>query len=143
MSRRAPWVALLALALAWQALALLLRQPILPSPLDVAAAFWKETSQGQLLAHFGASLWRVVASMLVSVLLAAPAGLMLGQSPRLNRWIAPLIYWLYPVPKVVLVPVVLLFLGIGDGAKIVIIFLICSFKSWCWCATRLPRSNRS
>ena len=128
MSRRAPWVALLALALAWQALALLLRQPILPSPLDVAAAFWKETSQGQLLAHFGASLWRVVASMLVSVLLAAPAGLMLGQSPRLNRWIAPLIYWLYPVPKVVLVPVVLLFLGIGDGAKIVIIFLILFFQ---------------
>ena len=128
MSRRAPWVALLALALAWQALALLLRQPILPSPLDVAAAFWKETSQGQLLAHFGASLWRVVASMLVSVLLAAPAGLMLGQSPRLNRWIAPLIYWLYPVPKVVLVPVVLLFLGIGDGAKIVIILLILFFQ---------------
>ncbi len=80
------------------------------------------------MAHFLASLWRVVASMLVSVLLAAPAGLILGQSSRVNRLVSPMIYWLYPIPKVVLVPVVMLFLGIHDPAKIVIIFLILFFQ---------------
>ena len=128
MKRREVLIALLALLIVWQALALLLRQPILPTPLETAVAFWKETTQGQLLANFMASLWRVLASMLLSVALAAPAGLMLGQSPRANRLVSPLIYWLYPIPKVVLVPVVLLFLGIGDSSKIVLIFLILFFQ---------------
>lgn len=120
--------ALIFLAAIWQVLAMLLKQPILPTPVEVVAKMLKEITQGQLLAHFGASLWRVLASMLISVLLAAPAGLVLGQSPHWNRIISPFIYWLYPIPKVVLVPVVLLFLGIGDGAKIVIIFLILFFQ---------------
>lgn len=128
MKRREVLLALLALLIVWEILALLLHQPILPTPIETAAAFWKETTQGQLLANFMASLWRVLASMLVSVALAAPAGLMLGQSARANRLVAPLIYWLYPIPKVVLVPVVLLFLGIGDISKIVIIFLILFFQ---------------
>ena len=42
---------------------------------------------------------------------------MLGQSKRLDRIFAPVIYLLYPIPKVVLVPVVLLFFGIGDAPK--------------------------
>jgi ABC-type nitrate/sulfonate/bicarbonate transport system permease component len=128
MKRREVLLALLALLIVWEVLALLLHQPILPTPVETAAAFWKETTQGQLLPNFMASLWRVLASMLVSVALAAPAGLMLGQSARANRLVSPLIYWLYPIPKVVLVPVVLLFLGIGDSSKIVIIFLILFFQ---------------
>jgi len=82
----------------------------------------------QLPAHFLASLWRVVASTLLSILLAAPAGLILGQSRRLNSLFAPLIYLLYPIPKVVFVPVILLLLGVGDLPKIVIIFLILFFQ---------------
>jgi len=120
--------ALAALVLFWQALAMLLKQPILPSPAEVAVTFYAEITHGQLLLHFGASLWRVLGSMFLSVALAAPAGLVLGQSPRLDRIFSPFIYWLYPIPKVVLVPVVLLFLGIGDFAKIVIIFLILFFQ---------------
>jgi NitT/TauT family transport system permease protein len=128
MKRWGTLLALLALVVVWQALALLLRQPILPTPVEVAATLVKEVTQGSLMAHFGASLWRVLASMLLSVALAAPAGLVLGQSPRWNRIFSPFIYWLYPIPKVVLVPVVLLFLGIGDFAKIVIIFLVLFFQ---------------
>jgi NitT/TauT family transport system permease protein len=111
----------------WQALAMLLRQPILPGPVVVIQVFFIELGRG-LLEHFMASLWRVVASMALSVLLAAPAGLVLGQSKRYNRIFSPLIYLVYPIPKVVFVPVVLLFLGVGDLAKILIIFLILFFQ---------------
>ncbi len=83
---------------------------------------------GDLGLDFLASLGRVVASMALAVLTAVPAGLVLGQSPALNRLFSPLIYLLYPIPKVVLVPVLLLFLGIGDLPKIVIIFLILFFQ---------------
>jgi NitT/TauT family transport system permease protein len=79
-------------------------------------------------AHFLASLWRVTAGILLAVLTAAPAGLILGQSQRASRIFTPLIYLLYPIPKVVFVPVVLLLLGIGDLPKIFIIFLILFFQ---------------
>jgi len=111
----------------WALLAVLLRAPILPAPWLVLKEFVLEIP-GNLGRHFLASLWRVAASMAVSILLAVPAGLVLGQSQRLDRLFAPLIYLLYPIPKVVLAPVVMLFLGINDLSKITIIFLILFFQ---------------
>jgi NitT/TauT family transport system permease protein len=111
----------------WWLLAALIQRPILPDPLAVFATLWGELGQS-LGTHFAVSLWRVVASMLVSVALAVPAGLVLGQSARLNKLFSPVVYLLFPVPKVVLVPVLLLFLGVGDLPKIAIIFLILFFQ---------------
>ncbi|MCX8023996.1 MAG: ABC transporter permease, partial [Thermanaerothrix sp.] len=99
-----------------------------PPPTEVGMALWREIRHGSLGGHFMASLWRVIASTLLAILTAAPAGLILGQSRRLNTFFAPVIYLLYPIPKVVFVPVVLLFLGIGDISKIVVIFLILFFQ---------------
>ena len=50
------------------------------------------------------------------MLLRLPAGLVLGQSPRLNRLFSPIVYILYPIPKIVFLPIILLFLGIGDSS---------------------------
>ena len=121
-------LAVLALLLAWQLLSALVGQPILPSPLSVGAALWQELSSGRLLEHLLASLWRVFASTVLAVALASPAGLVLGQSKRLNSFFAPVIYLLYPIPKVVLVPIVLLFFGIGNLPKILLIFMILFFQ---------------
>jgi NitT/TauT family transport system permease protein len=127
MKRRDLLLATLALLLLWQAGAMLLNQPILPGPLRVAAAFWQELG-GDLPGHFLASLWRVAASTFLSILLAAPAGLLLGQYPKINAFFSPVIYLLYPIPKVVFLPIILLFLGVGNLPKIVIIFLILFFQ---------------
>jgi len=127
MSRRSLFLALLALLAAWQLLAMLLQKPILPPPWLVFEVFFVELGRG-LAMHFLVSLWRVVASLVLSVLLAAPAGILLGQSRQLDRIFSPLIYLLYPIPKVVLVPVVLLLLGVGNLAKILIIFSILFFQ---------------
>ena len=128
MKKRDILLTLVFLLAAWELLALAVHQPILPSPGQVVLAFAREIHRGELPVHFLASLWRVIASLVLSIALAVPAGLVLGQSPHLNRLFSPLIYLTYPIPKVVLVPVVLLFLGIGDLAKIVIIFLILFFQ---------------
>lgn len=103
------------------------RSNILPGPLEVFPIFFAELP-ASLGGHFLVSLWRVLASMGLSVLLAVPAGLVMGQSRALNRLLAPLVYLTYPVPKVVLVPVVVLFLGVGDASKIVVITLILFFQ---------------
>ena len=128
MRRRDLLLATLALLVVWQILAMLLRQSILPSPVAVVIAFREELIKGELPRHFLASLWRVVASTALSIGLAAPAGLLLGQSKRLSNLLMPVIYILYPIPKVVFLPVVLLFFGIGETSKILIIFLILFFQ---------------
>ncbi len=127
MKRRDVLLAALGLAIAWQITAMIVNRPILPTPFEVFIVFFEELGNG-LLIHFGVSLWRVTAGMLLSVLIAAPAGLAIGASKTANRFLSPVIYLLYPIPKVVFVPVVLLFLGIGDTAKITLIFLILFFQ---------------
>lgn len=119
--------AALVILLLWQALALVLRIPIFPTPLAALTTLGQELTR-QLGRHFLASLLRVVASITLAVLLATPAGLMLGQSERLDRLLSPFVYLLYPIPKVVLVPIVLLFLGVGNAPKILIVTMILFFQ---------------
>lgn len=119
--------ALVALFILWQTVAMATRQPILPPPTRVAAALARELP-GALGRHLAASLYRVTASIALAIATAAPLGLALGQSQRLSRIAAPFIYILTPIPKVVLVPIVLLTLGVGDLAKITIITMILFFQ---------------
>lgn len=126
--RRDLFLAFLFLLAAWQVAAWLFDRPILPAPGVVLVTFWKELTLGVLTGHFLVSLWRVTAGMLLAVSLAAPLGLVLGQSRRLNSLLSPVIYLLYPIPKVVFVPIILLFFGIGDASKIVVIFVILFFQ---------------
>jgi ABC-type nitrate/sulfonate/bicarbonate transport system permease component len=127
MKRRDLLLAVLAILVIWQLVAWIVNLPILPTPIDVAGVFVDELKSG-LMEHFLISLWRVLASTLLAIVIAAPIGLILGQSKRLNNIFSPLIYLVYPIPKVVFVPIVLLFLGLGDFPKIVIIFLILFFQ---------------
>jgi NitT/TauT family transport system permease protein len=117
----------LALLVIWQLAAMLLRINILPGPIAVFEALARELPR-ELGKHFLVSGWRVVASIALAMLFALPAGLALGQSPRLDRFIAPLVYILHPIPKIVFLPIILLLLGIGDASKIFMIFLILFFQ---------------
>jgi ABC-type nitrate/sulfonate/bicarbonate transport system permease component len=127
MKRRDVLLATLVLLALWYGLAAVIQRPILPTPTRVLAAFAHDLFR-DLGRHAFVSLYRVVASIALAISLATPAGLILGQSARLNRIFAPFIYLLFPIPKVVLVPIVLLFLGVGDFPKIVIITMILFFQ---------------
>jgi NitT/TauT family transport system permease protein len=127
VSKRGVLFSIVGLGIGWQIVAMLVNRDILPAPWNVFVVFVDELDNG-LVTHFLYSLWRVTAGMALSVLVAAPAGLLIGGSKRLDKIFSPIIYLLYPIPKVVFVPVVLLFLGIGDVAKITLIFLILFFQ---------------
>ena len=120
-------LAILILLIIWQLAAMVINRPILPPPLEVGSVLIQEL-QNDLIYHFLASLWRVLASTGLAILVAAPLGLIIGQSRRLNALISPAIYIIYPIPKVVLVPIILLIFGVGDFPKILIIFLILFFQ---------------
>ena len=119
--------AVVALVGVWALAALALGNPILPLPWVVAQAFIREWSAG-LWEHVLFSGYRVVLSIIIAVILAAPAGMAVGQAPLIDRIASPLIYLIYPVPKIVLLPIIMLFLGIGEASKIFIISLILYFQ---------------
>lgn len=127
MRKRDVIFATIALLIAWQIVAMILQRDILPAPPAVLAAFAVQVPRA-LGWHFIVSAWRVITSIALAILLATPAGLALGQYETLNRFFAPLVYLTYPIPKIVFLPIVLLFFGIGDASKIFVIFLTLFFQ---------------
>jgi NitT/TauT family transport system permease protein len=111
----------------WQVLAWLIQRPILPPPLKVIPIFFSSIF-GELGIHFLASSARVLAAIMVAVITAVPGGLVLGQMPKLDRLFAPLVAITYPIPKIVLLPVIYVLMGITDVAKICLIALIIFFQ---------------
>jgi NitT/TauT family transport system permease protein len=110
----------------WQVLAWIIRRPIMPSPLQVLPIFGVSLF-GNLGIHFLASAGRVLAAIGVAVVTAVPIGLGLGQLPKVNRIFEPLIAIVYPIPKIVFLPVIYVLMGITDISKIFLIALIIFF----------------
>ena len=127
LNMSAALIGLLMFLFCWQLLAWIIRQPIMPSPLLVLPLFVKSIL-GDLGLHFLASTGRVLAAIGLSVITAVPVGLGLGQSPRLDRIFAPLIAIVYPIPKIVFLPVIYVLMGITDLSKIFLIAVIIFFQ---------------
>lgn len=111
----------------WLVAALLLNRPILPSPLVVVPLFC-QTIFGDLGLHLLASTARVLSAICIATALASPIGLLLGQMPRLDRVVAPLIAIIYPIPKIIFLPVIYVIMGITDLSKITLIAIIIFFQ---------------
>jgi len=111
----------------WQVLAWVVRRPIMPSPVVVLPLFFTSIF-GELGLHLLASTGRVLAAIGVAVITAVPVGLGLGQVPRLDRIFSPLIAIVYPIPKIVFLPVIYVLMGITDVSKIFLIALIIFFQ---------------
>lgn len=120
-------VTIIFLLLGWWLLALVVDNSALPVPHQALISFVNGLTNG-LLVHVGVSLYRVLISLGLSLILGVPLGLILGKNPQLDSYIAPGIYLIYPIPKVVLMPVLFVLLGIGDLSKIVLITLIVFFQ---------------
>ena len=100
----------------------------LPAAVGGSAGLCARVVGNGLWEHLLFSGYRVVLSIIIAVILAAPVGMAVGQAPLIDRIASPLIYLIYPVPKIVLLPIIMLFLGIGEASKIFIISLILYFQ---------------
>ena len=130
MRRSRPASMLMGLAMfivLWQLIAWAIQRPILPGPAVVLPLFFRSLV-GVLGLHFLASSARVLIAIIVAVLLAVPIGLGLGQFKKLDRIFSPLIAIFYPIPKIVLLPVLYVLVGISDLSKITLIVLILFFQ---------------
>lgn len=115
------------ITLLWHIIATVIDIPALPPPVSAFSTFL-HALRGELKIHLGVSSARVIASTLIALCTALPLGLVLGRMRRVDEVVSPALYLLYPIPKIVLLPVVLVLLGSGNASKIFLISVIVFFQ---------------
>ncbi len=90
-------------------------------PTSIAAGFWELVNSGELAPALVASLFRVTAGFAIGTGAAIVVGLGAGLVPGVRRFFDPLVSFLFPIPKIAFLPVVLLLFGLGHASKISII----------------------
>lgn len=100
----------------------------LPPPTLVFSVFFRDLLSGELIPHIAISAFRAGYGILLALSFAVPIGLVTGREERVDRHLAPMIYLLYPIPHIVLLPLIILLFGIGNFSKIFLIALIVFFQ---------------
>jgi ABC-type nitrate/sulfonate/bicarbonate transport system permease component len=118
---------LLLLAIGWEIAARLelVSSSALPPLSDVVVAWIDMLKNGELVSNGGASLYRAGMGLLLSVAVGAVLGIAMAWWKPVNTLLAPIVELFYPLPKSALIPVTVIWLGFGDGSKILLIFLGC------------------
>mgnify|MGYP006105607247 FL=1 len=103
-------------------------QPVwLPAPETVWSRLIKVGSEGyknfSLFEHLGWSLLRVVVGFTAGALIGIPLGYAMGLSGWFRGWFDPIVEFMRPVPPLALIPLVIIWFGIGEQGKIILLFL--------------------
>ncbi|NLL77786.1 MAG: ABC transporter permease [Clostridiales bacterium] len=114
--------------LLWYILHICVRSNILPGPYETFVTFAKLMT-GPLLPHVAISIYRIAAAIVVSMGIGVPLGLWLGLSERADSVISPVVYILYPIPKVAFLPLFMILFGLGNSSKIILIISIIVFQT--------------
>jgi len=118
---------LIILAAAWEAAVRLgvVSELLLPSLTHVVTAWFGLLKGGDLWLNAAASLYRAGAGLLLAIVFGGALGIAMAWYRPVNALVSPLVEMLYPMPKSALIPITVLWLGFGDGSKILLIFLGC------------------
>ena len=103
-------------------------EPIwLPPPEAVVSRLGEIAKSGYrdstLWEHLGFSLFRVIAGFILGALVGIPLGYAMGLSDWFRGWFDPIVEFMRPVPPLALIPLVIIWAGIGETGKIILLFL--------------------
>jgi NitT/TauT family transport system permease protein len=126
--RLLPWLCVVALWYAIRASGLV-KAALVPGPDEVLRTWWILLTQFGLLADVAASVRRVIIGLGAAVVLAIPVGFALGWYRPVGRFLDPLISFFRALPPIALIPLVIVYFGIGELAKGVILFYAAFFAS--------------
>ncbi|MFW6287998.1 MAG: ABC transporter permease [bacterium] len=111
----------------WYIIHYFLQSSVVPAPHHtIIHAF--EIFLDNLWIHLLSSLGRILAAILISLLLGVSTGLFLGMNKKFDRLFTPVVYILYPIPKIAFLPVLMILLGLGDLPKVLLITIIIIFQ---------------
>ncbi|NTW72737.1 MAG: ABC transporter permease [Eubacteriaceae bacterium] len=111
----------------WQVLSIAVNRSIFPSPIAVFANTFA-IFEDKLFIHSLYSIRRILAGIFAAAAIGWPLGILTGHNLKIDRYLSPVIYFLYPVPKIAFLPVFMLLFGLGEFTKIVMIFIIVFFQ---------------
>ncbi len=100
---------------------------VLPAPGAVGRALWGLTVSGELFRHLGASFGRVLGGFALASALGCALGFLLGRRPALGTFCGGTLEFLRHVPPLALLPMLILWCGIGEGSKVAVIVLASFF----------------
>lgn len=100
---------------------------VFPGPGKVWKAFLKMLSTGELLKNMAASLVRVFVGFVISFAIAFLFGIVACLSPKAEPYYKPILEFLRHIPPMSLIPLLILWFGIGETSKIIIIVLTAFF----------------
>ncbi|EJC1153173.1 aliphatic sulfonate ABC transporter permease SsuC [Cronobacter sakazakii] len=125
LQRAAPWVLPVGIIALWQLASQTgwLSTRILPSPESVVETFWRLTASGELWQHLAISSWRALVGFSIGGLMGLALGLISGLSRWGERLLDSSIQMLRNVPHLALIPLVILWFGIDESAKIFLVAL--------------------
>ena len=118
---------LLAVVLGWQLLWAWGLPDYILGPFEILEHFAAALGSRELYDHIGASLMRSLPGFAIGTLLGIALGLAAGVARWFDQMLSPMIFLSYPVPKIVMLPLFMLWFGIGDVSKILIIALACFY----------------
>ena len=121
--RAAPVLACIGLLAVWQVASLALMNDSFPTALGAIRAIPDILGDRESLINILASLRRMALGFGMAVVVSIPLGLLMGRSRAVAAFFNPLLMVIYPVPKAALMPIIMLWLGVGDVTKTLVIFL--------------------
>ncbi|WP_415026218.1 ABC transporter permease [Bradyrhizobium sp.] len=121
--RAAPVLACIGLLAVWQMASLALKNDSFPTAIEAIRAIPDILGDKESLINILASLRRMAIGFGIAVLVSIPLGLLMGRSRAVAAFFNPLLMVIYPVPKAALMPIIMLWLGVGDVTKTLVIFL--------------------
>jgi len=121
------YLPLLLLAVAWELTAYfeLVSTTALPRLTEVVASWIEMLMDGDLIYNSSSSLYRLGAGLGIAIVVGTVLGIGMAWWKPVNVLLGPIVEMFYPVPKSALIPVTVIWLGFGDGSKILLIFLGC------------------
>jgi len=118
-----PLLACLGLLAVWEAASYIFGISGLPPAHDALRELPVILGDPESLLNILASIRRMLVGFALALAFAVPVGLMMGRSRLVAAFFNPLLMIIYPVPKAALMPVIMLWLGVGDASKTLVIFL--------------------
>ena len=95
----------------------------LPAPTAIISALLQMIADGEIGVSLAASLYRILAGFFIGSLVGLAVGLVTGTSALMDKIGTPIVNAIYPIPKIALLPLFILWLGIGELSKVTIIAL--------------------
>lgn len=123
LKRTAPILACVGLLAVWQVASLVLKNDSFPTAIEAIRAVPSILTDKDALINILASLRRMAIGFALAIAFSIPLGLMMGRSRAVAAFFNPLLMVIYPVPKAALMPIIMLWLGVGDVSKTLVIFL--------------------